>query len=465
MNVLLVNPPIRESLPPYFHPIGMAVVAAVLRNGGHNVEILDLNCLRPKDVEGTLPSGPFAWVGISGLITTFGYLKFLVPLLREKYGAPIVIGGGGITSAPETYMETLRPDYGIVGEGEYTALDMCRVVAGEMEAKDALGTVRFEGDKIVFAPPRPPEKNLDNFPDPAFDLLDMDAYAKNVRHNRKARRELAILATRGCPWSCAFCYHVFGRGVRYRSPKRVVDEMQFLMEKYGAESFLFGDECLTAKKEFVHEFCNEILRRGLTAEWMCYTRADALDEETMALMANAGCFRVGYGIESGSQRILDAMNKRISVDAVRESYWMAKRHFREMGVTLIFGMPEESDETIAETVEFLKELRGYVPFFHLTAYPGTKIFEDNKDKILAQHGTLANFFCALGDAGMFSANLTRWTDDEYIVKKFNMQRRIKEHIMVEGAWEDYRQDIKRAAFSMGRDYPRLYELLAGQPEA
>lgn len=465
MNILLVNPPIRENRPAYFQPVGLAMVAAVLRGGGHKVEILDLNIMRPAPgaVDGLLPAGPFDWVGVSGLITTFRYLRFLIPLLRKRYESPIVIGGGGITSAPETYMETFHPDYGVVGEGEYTALDVCRAITGEMAIEDVLGIVYFDDGKIAFTAPRPLEKNLDNFPDQAFDLMDIDAYAKNVRHNHLVKREIGILATRGCPWNCAFCYHVFGRGVRYRSPGRVVDEMQFLIGKYGIESFLFADECLTAKKAFVHEFCNEILGRGIKTEWMCYTRADALDEETMALMAKAGCYQVGYGIESGSQRILDAMNKHIKLDTVKEAWKMAHRHFRRAGATFIFGMPEESDETIAETVEFLTDLK-IVPFhFHLTAYPGTKIFEDNKDKILAQHGTLANFFSALGDAGMFSTNLTRWTNDEYIIRMFNLRRRIKENLLAEAIAVDRTNDIMREAASMDGDYQYWCNLLHRQP--
>lgn len=467
MNILLVNPPIRENRPAYFHPIGLASVAAVLRNAGHGVQILDLNCMRPK-VEGVkdiLPEGPFDWIGVSGLITTFRYLRFLVPLLRRTYHVPIVVGGGGITSAPEVYMETLHPDYGVVGEGEYTGLDICKVVAGEMAAKDAPGVVYLDDGKIAFAPPRELEKNLDNFPPPAFDLLDMNAYAEVVKHGYPTGRELAILATRGCPWHCAFCYHIFGRGVRYRSPQRVVDEMQFLMEKYGATSFLFGDECLTAKKAFVHEFCNEILKRGLKVEWMCYTRADTLDEETMALMVDAGCFQVGYGIESGSQHILDSMDKRIKVDTARDAILMARRHFRRVGSTMIFGAPEESDETIAETVEFLEGIRLHPSFFHLTAYPGTKFFEDHKDKILAQHGTLANFFSCLDDASLFSANLTRWTNDEYLVKRFNMLRRIKKPYIEKMLRDDREQDIREECVRMGGDFGHYRQLLASQPEA
>ncbi len=120
MNVLLINPPIRLNAPPYIHPIGLGIMASVLRNAGHEVQIHDLNMLRPDKV--VLPSGKFDLVGVSGIITTFKYLKTLIPEIRKKYDAPLVLGGGGFTSAPETYWQAFQPDYGVIGEGEYTLL-------------------------------------------------------------------------------------------------------------------------------------------------------------------------------------------------------------------------------------------------------------------------------------------------------------------------------------------------------
>ena len=463
MNILLVNPPIRESVPAYFHPIGLASVAAVLRQAGHEVQILDLNMLRPKREQllDIVPDKKFDWVGVSGLITTYEYLKFLVPFLRWRYSVPIVVGGGGITSAPETYMEYVKPDLGVLGEGEYTSVDICKVLLGEMHIKDVPGLIYMDGNVPARTPPRPLEKNLDSFPTPAWDLLDMGGYANNVRHSR-ARRELAMLATRGCPYNCGFCYHIFGRGVRYRSVKRVVDEMQHHIDNYKTSAFLFGDECLTVNRKWIVEFCNEILRRGMEADWMCYTRADALDEETMLLMKRSGCFRVGYGVESGSQRILDAMGKRISLDVVRGAMLMASRIFGQVGITLIFGYPGENDETIRETAEFLKGVGMVTKFFHLSPYPETRVFEENKDKILARYGTLDAFFSNLSDAGRFATNLTDWTDEEYCKKKFWLIREVEESITVRRAWQQYDRAMQVEANSMdGQPKGRFYRLLGG----
>jgi magnesium-protoporphyrin IX monomethyl ester (oxidative) cyclase len=413
-------------MPPYQHPMGLAIIAQVLIDAGHDVDILDLNCLRytEKEVIENLPQKDYDFVGISGLITTYKYLNFLVPVIKGAYSqAKLVIGGGGFTSGYETYMENLRPDYGVIGEGEYTMLEL---VEGK-PPEDILGLVYYVGNELVVNPPRPLEKNLDSFPMMAFDKLDMEPYVDFVRHSDRANREVAMIATRGCPMNCAFCYHVFGRGVRYRSVDNVLAEMEYLIDNYQVESFLFGDECFTARRSWIEEFCHKLIDKNWGVEWSCFSRVDTIKEETMELMAKAGCYWMGFGYESGSQKILDEMNKRTTVEQAKKSTFAAKKHFRQVHGTFIFGMPGEDDESIRENIEFSKEIVCLNMYFFLAPYPGTKVFYDNLDKILDKFGNLHNFFMALGDkdAGHFVINLTRWSDEVMIMKKSNMERKIK----------------------------------------
>ncbi len=431
MNVLLINPPIRERFPAYIQPIGLGIVANMLRHGGHEVKILDLNAIRPqKDaVEDLLPDEEFGMVGCGGLITTYKYLHFLVPVLREKYPKSyIVIGGGGITSAPDVYMGNLRPDFGVIGEGEYTALELATRLERGLPWDKMPGIVYTHGGKMIANPPRPVENDLDKFPWQAFDLIDIEHYITNVKHDPYATREIAIIATRGCPMHCNFCYHIFGKGVRYRSVGDVLAEMQYLMTKYGAQAFAFPDECMTARKSWIVEFCNGILERGWKIGWSCYSRVDTADEETMALMAKAGCNYIGFGLESGSQKMLDLMGKRVKLDRMRWAVETARKYFPQVGGTLIFGYPGETDETLDETVKFLADIRHLQNFFQLAAYPGTKVFEENKGRILAKFGTMHNFLCSLDDAGLFSINLTGFLDEEYHKLFRNMLPRVRQEL-------------------------------------
>ena len=419
MRILLVNPPIRERVPSFHRPFGLASIAQMLRNAGHSPTIYDINSTRhtPEEVAHYLPRDKFDIVGVGGLISVYKYLNFLFPLLREKYkNTPIVLGGGGITSAPEVFMENLRPDYGVLGEGEYTMLEL----ANGDNASDIAGLVYYEAAKLKFNPPRPLEKDLDKFGMGAIDLIDMDKYANAVCHNHAKNRELTMIATRGCPRSCTFCYHVFGRSMIYRSVEAVLDDMEDLVDKYKAESIMFCDELFTGRKSYVMQFCEELLKRQIDTEWSCAARVDSIDKEMVALMSRAGCIHMGFGIESGSQRILDEMNKGVTVEQAADAMRLAGRYFRTTRGSFIYGMPGENKESIGETIGWCASLHIKPGFYHLNPYPGTKVYHDNFDKIMEKYGSEHNYFSALGDASEFVINLTKFTDSEYWRHKSRM---------------------------------------------
>lgn len=403
MKILLINPPIREDRPANFPPLGLASVASSLREAGHDIDLLDLNMLRPRrpEVKDILPGEDYGLIGVSGLITTYKYLVFLMPLLREVYSAPIVIGGGGVTSAPDTYMENLRPDYVVLGEGEHATVKLVSFL------EDGIRHSRLVTADLV-------EMDLDSLPMPAYDLLDMDTYISRVKVDRNAPREAVILAGRGCPMHCNFCYHVFGKGVRFRSVSSLLNEMEYLIDTYQVTSFHIGDECLTSRKKFVMEFCKGIIERDLNITWSAFSRLDTIDEEMMELMVKAGCNWIGFGLESGSQTILDAMNKKITVEQMRQTYLLAKKYFPTVNGTLIYGYPGETVETLRETDAFLRSIGYANSFFYLAAYPGTQVFEENKGRILERYGSLHDYFMVLDNALVPSMNLTDWDDETYL---------------------------------------------------
>ena len=420
MKILLINPPIREGSPSYHQPFGLASIALMLRNAGHSPTIYDINSTRHtrEEVAQYLPNEDFDMVGVGGLITTYKYCNFLFPLLREVYkNTPLVLGGGGITSAPEVFMENLRPDYGVLGEGEYTMLEL----ANGDNVSDIAGLAYYESDKLKFNAPRPLEKDLDKFGMGAIDLLDMEKYATAVCHNFEKKRELTMVATRGCPRNCAFCYHVFGRSCRYRSVEAVLDEMEYYVDKYKVGSIMFCDELFTARRSYVMRFCEEKLKRKIDVEWSCLARVDSIDEEMVALMSRAGCIHMGFGIESGSQRILDEMNKGVTPEQAADAIRLAGRYFRTVRGSFIFGMPGEDQESIDETILWCASLHMNPGFYHLNPYPGTKVYHDNFDKIIQKYGNEHNYFSALGDAAEFVINLTKYTDYEYFQLKSHME--------------------------------------------
>lgn len=425
MRILLINPPIREGRPAFHRPFGLASIAQVLRDAGHIVLIYDINSTRHtrEEVAHYLPRERFDMVGVGGLISIYKYLNFLFPLLRERYkNTPIVLGGGGITSAPEVFMENLCPDYGILGEGEYTMLEL----ASGDEISGILGLVYHEADKLKFNPPRPLEKSLDKFGRGALDLLDMEKYTQTSCH-QGANTELAMIATRGCPRNCSFCYHVFGRSMRYRSLESVLDELEYLIFRYKVESIMFCDELFTARKSYVMQFCEELIKKQINIAWSCLSRVDTIDEEMMALMNRAGCRRIGFGFESGSQRILDEMNKGVTVEQATTSCRLAAKYFRTVHGTFVYGMPSENRETVEETIRWWTNtgVRILSRLYYLNPYPGTKVYHDNFDKIIKKYSSEHNYFLALSDASEFVINLTELSDEEYFNHRYYLTTEIE----------------------------------------
>jgi radical SAM superfamily enzyme YgiQ (UPF0313 family) len=392
--------------PPYYHPVGLAYVAGALRGAGHEVQVLDLNVVRQKvdTVKYILPKIDYDVVGLSGLITTFKYNKELVPYLREAYPkARIVIGGGGFTSDPKTYMREIKPDYGVAGEGEFASVRL-------LNDLDVIPTGSYiKTNRIT--------NNLDTLPDPAYDLLPMTDYLNVVKYGDGKGREAGMFATRGCPMDCNFCYHVFGKGVRYRSVDAVLDEIEMFKYGYGVTSLLFGDECITARGSFMTEMCRGMIDRKLDMEWVCYSRVDTIREDMLKLMAEAGCFQIGFGMESGSPKILKVMNKKTTVEEMEAAYKLAGKYIKHVATTFIFGYPGEDDTTIRETKDFIHRNKMHPVVFFLQPYPGTAVFEDNRDKITNRFGKLGNYYSHLDDAGTPIINLTDWTD-EVVMDKF-----------------------------------------------
>jgi radical SAM superfamily enzyme YgiQ (UPF0313 family) len=303
------------------------------------------------------------------------------------------MGGGGYTSMPDVYNEHFKPDYGVCGEGEWAMLELA---GGEY---------------------RPGLADLDELPLPAYHLLDMNAYRHNDRYI-----DATIMATRGCPYSCRYCYHIFGKGVRFRGVDKVIEEIVLLRDKYGAKHFLFGDECMTVRKSFVRDLMKELKKLDITFE--AYARVDTVDADVLTWLRDAGCVLLGFGLESGSQRMLDRMDKKVTVEQMRESFLLAKQYIPNVSGTFIVGYPGEDEQSIIETLIFMKSIDYYRAPFHLSPYPGTPVFEDNKDKILDKFGSWHNFLLKLNDAYDFVINLTDWTDDEYfrVMKIFKIRR-------------------------------------------
>jgi radical SAM superfamily enzyme YgiQ (UPF0313 family) len=432
MKVLLINSPIRLDAKPNCIPYGLATMANVLRGKGFDVEIYDVNALRPgrNELLETLRGKSWNLVGLSGLVTTYGFQKWLIPHLKTMNpGAPVISGGGLATSSSEILFQHTPLDIAVIGEGEKTVLEISRAL-DRGDPLQAVSGIRFrENGRLVTTSQRNPIEDLDTVPFPAWDLLPMEIYLANpiwgevagnssgFRRDLRITRSMNVISSRGCPFSCNYCYHLFGRSsYRFRSAQNVAEEVETLVDRYGVDFIGFVDDNMMASEKRLLRFCDLMEKKCLPVTWGCHGRVTSARPEILKRMAETGCVWIGYGIESGSQTILDAMNKKARVAQAKE----AIRNTRKAGIypntTFIFGYPGESLQSIQETIDFKKEMGIECGSFFATPYPGTPLYEQIRNRIPDEE----RFIHSLGNATEFTINLTHFADDELFRLKERM---------------------------------------------
>jgi len=432
MNILLINPPIRENEPPRHIPIGLGILTNVLLNEGNNVNILDINAERLNNsavYDRINLNSKYDIIGVGGLLTTYKYMKWLIPELKKfNPDSIIIIGGGAVTENPTLLLSKTVADIAVIGEGEITMKELTSHMEKNKSLETVNGIAYKENNKIKITPPRPLIKNLDVLPYPAYESFPIDIYLKNVAHAGILGKEseMGIITSRGCPFNCRYCYHIFGRGVRTRSIENVVGEIKYLINKFKVESLLILDETFTLNKRRVMEFCNVISQEKIDIPWSCYARVNLVDREILSRMKKTGCYRVGYGIESGSQKILDLMNKKVTIEQAKEAIKLTRKAGLICGTTWMFGYPGEDYGTIQETIDFCKDLKLSPKFFYTTPYPGSELYIKTKDKILEKYGDEEKYILTLGDVSDFTVNLTEFTDEELMSLKKDTENQLRQ---------------------------------------
>ena len=432
MRVLLINPPIFSEIQLKVLPIGLGIIANVLVDEGHEVKILDINAegLSKSQVKEKIDlSSRYEVIGTGGLITTYKYLKWLIPQLRgSNPNSKIVVGGGVVTENATLLLSRTPADIAVIGEGETTMKELISTLESDKSLARVKGIAYKKDDQTIKVnQPRPLIKDLDVLPFPAYKLFPMDVYLHNVAHSYVLgkKTEMGIITARGCPYNCHYCYRLFGGGVRIRSIDNVIAEIRHLIGKYKVESIRLSDETFTISKKRVLEFCSKMVLEKVDVPWSCYGRVNLVDRDMLKKMKQSGCYRVGYGIESGSQRILDNMNKRVTVEQAKKAVKLTRSVGLISGTTFMFGYPNETLETIRETISFCQELLLAPSFFFTTPYPSTKLYEQTKDRIIKKYGDEEKFIEALGDAAEFTVNLTDFLDEQLFKLKAETERLLR----------------------------------------
>jgi anaerobic magnesium-protoporphyrin IX monomethyl ester cyclase len=237
---------------------------------------------------------------------------------------------------------------------------------------DVLGTTLRKDGKIIKNPDRPYIENLDELPFPAHHLFPL-------KHLQKYGTVIFPLSTsRGCTFWCKFCSAVrmFGRRYRMRKTKSVVDELEFLKKKYDAQQFTFYDDTFTVDQSRVQKICAEIQNRKLRIKWDCETRADMVTKDLLQKMKKAGCIAVWFGVEAGSQRVIDAMGKGLTLEKTKKAFKWARESGLMTVAGVILGFPGETPETAWKTIKFVEKINpDDVGYYIATPYPGTPMYD------------------------------------------------------------------------------------------
>jgi radical SAM superfamily enzyme YgiQ (UPF0313 family) len=392
LKVLFINPPYTiyggvEGQGGKNTPLNLAYLASYLRENKKNVEVNIIDAegldLTFEELLEELDKFSPAIVGITCPTAAYYNILRICKDLKEKdKDLKVVLGGSHPTALPKETLEETKCDAVVIGEGEVTFLEMIEAWEKGQSLVNVPGVAFLEGanGKLTITPKRAYIADLDTVPFPAKDLLPIDKYFLPPTKRIKSERATNMVTSRGCPFNCHFCMAktMWTRRTRLRSVENVLEEIRINVEEYKLTEFSFHDELFTLKRERVLKICKGILDAGWDISWVCMARVESVDLELMQMMKKAGCGKIGFGFESGSERMLKLMNKQARMEDSFKAAALCKEAGIEVNGTFILGYPGEDIESIKETIAFAKKIDcDTAAFFIAIPYPGTDLWYES----------------------------------------------------------------------------------------
>jgi anaerobic magnesium-protoporphyrin IX monomethyl ester cyclase len=368
-----------------YAPLGILYISAYLEQHGIDNEVFDTTFSTKEKFRDHLITHKPRIIGIyANLMTKLNVLEN-VHFIRENLpDSKIVLGGPDVRYNAKNYLEA-GADFIVLGEGEATMLDLVQTIYSHSNhtalSKEVLQKIRsiaflHEGN-VLETPERDKLKDLDQLPIPNRKKIDLNLYldAWKKFHGSNA---ISVSTMRGCPYTCKWCSRaVYGLSYRRRSPEKVVQELEQIKKEYNPDALWFVDDVFTISHKWLTAFRDELQKKDILIPYECITRADRMNEEVIKMLKETGCFRVWIGAESGSQRVIDLMDRRVDVNQVRDMIKLTKKHGIQTGTFIMLGYPGETEADIEETIQHLKE--SDPDLFTITvAYPikGTELYQE-----------------------------------------------------------------------------------------
>ncbi len=423
MKVLLLLPPYEKNqifrksmknLGAVLPPLGIAYIAAVLEKDKHTVKIIDGPAMATildysfLDLENDIHTFQPEVIGLSASTSQIEYAKKTITIIKKVVpNAIIILGGPLISATPDTLLDLPEVAYGAYGEADLTFSILLQKIEKKEPLENVEGVIWREDGKVKFLKPAV-VKDLDQIPMPARHLLPMHIYRPSPANYRRTPAT-TMMTSRGCPHLCIFCSRpTEGTQFRYHSAERVIQEMEYLIKEYGIKDIQIFDDTFTLVPSRTEKICHLIIEKKLDISWNCMTRIDKVTPELLRLMKEAGCYEVGIGIESGSDRVLQFIKKSLTTDKVREGVRWAHTAGLDVRGFFMIGFPTETKEEILQTIEFAKELDVDVAQFMVaTPFPGTEMWDIAKKMGTINDDDWSNFtFYAPNHAPFTSSQLS-----------------------------------------------------------
>jgi radical SAM superfamily enzyme YgiQ (UPF0313 family) len=414
------DPHEQEVMKPY-PPLGILYISSYLKSKGFAVSVFDTTFSTLEAFTAYLQQQRPPVVGIyTNLMTKFNVLKMIA--LCKVVGAKVVLGGPDPVYYAREYLE-YGADIVVRGEGELTLEQLLPHFAAKgANWHDEIGAISGilyldERGQLVETFPRPQIADLSAHPWPDREAIDIEAYMR-VWKTHHGRSSVSVIQARGCPYTCTWCSHsVFGNTHRRRTPEDAADEVLWIKERYNPDQLWYADDVFTINQRWFFQYAEALKTRGVRIPFECISRADRLNEEVVRTLAEMGCFRLWNGSESGSQTVLDAMQRKVQVKDVQDKTHLLQKYGIEAGMFIMLGYEQEGIRELEETVEHLKVSNPDV-FLTTVAYPikGTPYYAEVESRVLADKTWALRSDRDLTVAGRYSrrfyAYATRWMVSE-----------------------------------------------------
>ncbi|MCU7834975.1 MAG: B12-binding domain-containing radical SAM protein [gamma proteobacterium symbiont of Taylorina sp.] len=424
-------------------PMGLAYVVDAVRRAGYDFHILDfqVNPMSDEELKVFLTKESFDVVGIGALSNSYYIVKPILELVREMLPNALILGGNSVAaSKPELFITKTEADVAVVGEGEKTVVELLDRLASGRDLCGVNGIVHFVNGKIINEEKRPPWKNLDDRPFPDWGMFDINAYVESGSKHKNVRlftylrehKPFLINTSLGCPFRCTFCYNSLyyeNNPLRFHSAEVLVKEIKYLRDKYGINFFIFLDELTWTTPRIAEPLVDVLIEADLNIKYEASVRVGFLnkgDEDFAKKLKKSGCHHLSYSLESGSEKILKIMNKKIKISRFKEQ----KRILDEVGIisstSLVLGYPEETVATLKETFDVCYECNIYPSVGFLVPLPGSIIYEQ-----AIKNGWITNeeeYFLGIKDRQFLDINMSEISNKEIMDTVFEGLKKIRDKL-------------------------------------